>query len=183
MQTPWPLGSESILIVFVISRLIPQSPSEVIAAGKLHGAHQADIFGCLYFFLSDQLRKLADRLRRFKISIHLFDRNASDIAKGIISGDLTKNGIPSNIRFDRIDVSNILDAEYLGIPRVLAEWGPLLSQNNPHATLLGYLMNWFSHEKGGTVASSNPSVIRAHLGKLYRLDRVSMLSSGYSRWP
>ena len=44
--------------------------------------------------------------------------------------------------FDRIDTSNIADDNYVGMEKVLKDWGPLLNKNNPNSTLITTLMNW-----------------------------------------
>ena len=96
----------------------------------------------MYFYLSEQLQLFSDRLKKFQVSFCLFDRDARQLAKDICSGALEHHGLPKNILFDRIDVSNIIDTEYVGIPNVLADWAPFLSTTNQHSTLLGYSMNW-----------------------------------------
>jgi len=46
--------------------------------------------------------------------------------------------------FDRIETSNV--ADYVTVPRILNDWGPLLNRQNRHAALLMYLMNWQGYE-------------------------------------
>jgi hypothetical protein len=54
-----------------------------------------------------------------------------------------------DIKLDFIDTSNIADKNYVGITRVLRDWGPLLNYpSNPDATLLTLFMNWI-HELPG----------------------------------
>ena len=48
------------------------------------------------------------------------------------------------VKFDRIDVSNISDENYLGLKKCLALSAPLLKQENPHAKLITTLMNWIA---------------------------------------
>ena len=117
------------------------SPVDVLKAGKAHGALQADLFGCLYFYLSDQLREFHARLSRFKINFKVFETDALDLSRSIRSGSLSQYGILSTTRFDRIDTSNIVDMNYVGLGAVLENWGALLSES-PHATLIGCFMNW-----------------------------------------
>lgn len=118
------------------------SIEDVIAAGKAHGASREDLYGCLYFYLSEQFHSFADRLKRFHITFHVFDRDARALSRDIRSGALGSHGLPKHTHFDRIDVSNIIDPEYVGIANVLADWSPYLNKTNRHATLLGYSMNW-----------------------------------------
>ena len=125
------------------------SPLAVVEAGKAHGAVRADLYGCLYFYLSDLLREFADRLGRFRISLQMFRSDAGELSKMMRSGALSPYGVPATTRFDRIDVSNIIDIEYMGIPRVLSDWGPQLnSDTNSYASLIGYFMNWAEHQPG-----------------------------------
>ena len=125
------------------------SPLAVVEAGKAHGAVRADLYGCLYFYLSDLLREFADRLGRFRVSFRMFQSDAGELSKTMQSGALSPYGVPATTRFDRIDVSNIIDIEYMGILRVLSDWGPLLSSDtNKHASLVGYSMNWAAHQQG-----------------------------------
>jgi hypothetical protein len=81
--------------------------------GISHGATREDIYGCLYFYLSEQLRMFADRLSRFRMNFRVFSFEARDLSRRIQQGAFEQYGIPSSKRFDRIDVSNILDAEYV----------------------------------------------------------------------
>jgi hypothetical protein len=115
-----PFSFEATVFIF----LSYVSIEDVVKAGKAHGAQHADLYGCLHFYLSDQLRSFADRLSRFRISFRMFDSNARDLSKRLQSGAHINQGVPNGIRFDRIDVSNIIDTEYVGIPNVL--------QSGPH---------------------------------------------------
>ncbi|KAJ2915819.1 hypothetical protein MD484_g4589, partial [Candolleomyces efflorescens] len=121
---------------------------DVIAAGKAHGAHPEDIYGCLYFYLSDQLRMFAHRLRTFSISFKLYSTEACALAEGIKSRESVKIGLTPTMRFDRIAVSNILDSQYVGMEATLFFWGPLLSKSRS-ATIVGYFLNWFVSQEDG----------------------------------
>jgi len=44
---------------------------KVLEMGKSCGAQSEDVYGCLYFFLSDQLRKFSKRIREINISFHI----------------------------------------------------------------------------------------------------------------
>jgi len=68
-------------------------------------------------------------------------------------------GLLKNTTFDQIDVSNIIDAEYLLISNVLAEFSVLLNKANPCATIVGYSMNWVPKQH-------NSGASPAELGKL-----------------
>ncbi|KAF9543453.1 hypothetical protein CPC08DRAFT_823704 [Agrocybe pediades] len=121
---------------------------DVIAAGRRHGAQDSDLYGCLYFYMSEQLRSFADRIKKFRISFKMFNMDARELAHNLSSGMYAKEGKPKGFSFDRVEVSNIIDKEYVGIPRVLSDWTPLLKKNNTHATIIGYSMNWVPKQPG-----------------------------------
>ncbi|KDQ11252.1 hypothetical protein BOTBODRAFT_57568 [Botryobasidium botryosum FD-172 SS1] len=148
----------------------------VVAAGKAYGALRADIYGCLYFYLSDQLRSFAERVGRFQINFQLFCQDASVLSDGIRSGAHAQHGVPATRLYDRIDVSNILDAEYLGIPRVLADWSPLLRKSET-ATVVGYCMNWSMQQAGGSINTAGKGVIGNLAAKLMKQGRIYGVSN------
>ncbi|KAI0314329.1 hypothetical protein OF83DRAFT_1041415, partial [Amylostereum chailletii] len=113
----------------------------VMAEGRARGIHRADIHGCLYAYVYRQLHDFAARLARFRISFKLFNTDALALAAQLRSARLAPYGLAPAHRFARVDVSNIFDIEYVGLERVVAEWGPLLAHTR-HATLVGYLLNW-----------------------------------------
>jgi hypothetical protein len=117
------------------------SMEEVIKSGMPHGATREDIYGCLYFHVSDVLQKFTRRLSKFHISFKIFIRDMITLSDNIRNGELEKMGLPAATRFDRIDVSNAMDKEYVGVSGIIEKWGPLL-RRSPTATLLGYFLNW-----------------------------------------
>ncbi|KZT23891.1 hypothetical protein NEOLEDRAFT_1068587 [Neolentinus lepideus HHB14362 ss-1] len=143
----------------------------VIETGKLHGAQRAEIFGCLYFFLTDQLRTFARRLRQFSISFHLYSEDARDLAGRMKAGGRVHSGVPPSVHFDRIEVSNIMDAEYVGISRVLTDWAPLL-KNNRTATIIAYFMNWRARQKGADLFTAGKHVMDRIMDRLHQDNRV-----------
>ncbi|KDQ54024.1 hypothetical protein JAAARDRAFT_38617 [Jaapia argillacea MUCL 33604] len=143
---------------------------EVMKAGRIHGAHPSDVYGCLYFYLSDQLRKFARRLRQFRVSFLLFNRDARELSRQVGANVLSKLNIPRS--FDRIDVSNILDTEYVGISGVLSSWGPLL-KDTKHATMLGYFMNWITSQPGARPES--PTLVHALTRRLIREGKIRII--------
>ena len=155
------------------TRLVFSIP-DVIAAGRRYGVPPGDLYGSLYFYLRDQLCSFSERLRTFKISFHVFDLDASELARRIKRDDLHGQGIPNTIRFDRIDVSNIIDYEYLGIPKVLSDWGPLIAKTQ-HATLIAYFMNWVTRQRGGNINTVSVHVLDDILGRMTEDKRVSEL--------
>lgn len=127
-------------------------PCEVIATGKAHGANPEDVYGCLYFFLTEQLRQFHRRLRQFNISFKITSFGAPHLAKALLSPDkpLVEFGLPSSIRFDRIMVSNIFDEAYVGLKEALVRWSPFLSAR-PQAILVGYFLDWFTSQRNGRI--------------------------------
>ncbi|EDR06851.1 uncharacterized protein LACBIDRAFT_299776 [Laccaria bicolor S238N-H82] len=123
---------------------------DVVNVGKAHGANAEDIYGCLYFFLSKQLREVIDRLQTTSTSFFVQMLDACDLGCQIRDGSLAADGIPSSIRFDHIKVSNIIDANYVGLNNILTSWSPLLCVNHTTA-IVGYFMNWFTIQCNGRV--------------------------------
>jgi hypothetical protein len=76
------------------------------------------------------------------------------------------------VRFDRIEVSNILDANYVGIEGVLSEWAPLL-KNSHTAIIVGYFMNWTAMQEGSRALSAEPKVMKKLMNRLMEEGRVS----------
>ncbi|KAG0697937.1 hypothetical protein DFH29DRAFT_944009 [Suillus ampliporus] len=126
---------------------------QIIDAGTANGAQPEDIYGCLYFFLSHQLRTFYRRLRELQISFRVVTTDASSLSRMIREDKLSSFGIPASVRFDRIEVSNIFDINYVGIRDVLTHWGPLLKESRT-AALVGYFMNWVMIQPGGRAYSA-----------------------------
>lgn len=136
---------------------------EIIKAGKAHGARPEDIYGCLYFFLSDEFRSFFRRLRQFPIAFSLYNLDTTDLSQAIRDSDsLSEHGIPSTIRFDRIEVSNILDSNYVGLRGVLENWAPLLKEGGT-AAIVGYFMNWEVFQEDGSAEGAGRKVLNALL--------------------
>ncbi|TFK38372.1 hypothetical protein BDQ12DRAFT_705388 [Crucibulum laeve] len=147
--------------------------SEVIAAGGAHGAQPEDTYGCQYFFLSDQLRDFARRLRKFKVSFLVSSFDVRALCLGIRENTFSDYGIPSSVRFDRIHVSNILDHNYVGIRQVLSDWAPFLAETKS-AAIVGYFMNWVALQKNGRASSqTSSSVIGGLVDKLKQQGRLT----------
>ncbi|CAL1709038.1 unnamed protein product [Somion occarium] len=122
----------------------------VVEVGRAHGCHESDIFGCLYFYLSEELRAFAERLRRFKISIYITSQTTKDLAPKIKEGAFESLGLQPTVQFDRIDFHICVLENRLTTPtELILNWGPLLKRENPHATMLGALMVWADNEPNG----------------------------------
>ncbi|KAF8541091.1 hypothetical protein BDD12DRAFT_733234 [Trichophaea hybrida] len=103
-------------------------------------APKNDLYGLLYFYLLPQLEKFATRLRTEDLHFTLLSVDARKIAHAIQSCS-SKHGVTS---FDRIDVSNLSDRGYIGIPDILRLISPLLKTQrvNPHAVLITLFLNY-----------------------------------------
>lgn len=130
---------------------------EIIAAGKACGAQPEDVYGCFYFYLTKQLRILANRIRKLKITFQLSNLEACALSKGIQGGHLESVGLPPTVRFDRIDLSNLFDSSYIGLHAALTSWAPLLSESN-NAVVVGYFMSWFINERNGRASNTDAVV-------------------------
>ena len=85
--------------------------------------------------------KFATRIRKFDINITMTNCDACHLPESILKGMLP----PFNaFCFDRIETSNL--ADYITVPRILNDWGPLINRQNRSSTLLIYLMNWQGNE-------------------------------------
>jgi hypothetical protein len=144
----------------------------VLEAGQRHGAPRGDIYGCLYFYLQEQLRAFAERLSRFKVSFDIFCKDARELSKDISSGKLSSI-TPSSVVFDRIEVSNICDTEYVGIPDVLANWAPFLRRSDD-AAIVGCLTNWAPKQPGAVAHNCDDKVISCITDKMIKDGRVCM---------
>ncbi|KAH8101977.1 hypothetical protein BXZ70DRAFT_987516 [Cristinia sonorae] len=145
--------------------------ADVFAAGRHYGVPQADVYGCLYFYLRDQLSSFAERLKTFNISFHLFNLGPSELATRISTGYLYKCGISRSILFDRIDLSNIVECECVGISKALTDWEPYLAACKD-ATLLAHFRSWFSKQKGGHLSSVGEDTCSEILSNMLRDNRV-----------
>uniref|UniRef100_A0A0W0FAF2 DUF4470 domain-containing protein n=1 Tax=Moniliophthora roreri TaxID=221103 RepID=A0A0W0FAF2_MONRR len=112
---------------------------DVLKAGREHGTTEEDIIGCLHYHVKDQLTTFSRRLRKFSISFSMYDQNAIELS----------DTLPLHLRqFDRIEVSNIVDREYVGVFPMLTKWGPLLNRDQPDSTLVASFINWAAQAPG-----------------------------------
>jgi len=97
-----------------------------------------------------------------------------DLSRIILDDKLALWDIPASIRFDRIEVSNILDNNFLGINQVLTDWAPFLA-NGRYSTILGYFMNWAAISQSNGMASGASDYVRRQLvERLVKTNRVSI---------
>ncbi|GAA6002605.1 hypothetical protein JCM10207_007587 [Rhodosporidiobolus poonsookiae] len=76
---------------------------DVLALGTSKGARREDLYGCLYFYLTNQFREFGTRLRKFEIDVHFTMRLPHTLGEKIPLGETT---LPPNTRFDRIDAAD-----------------------------------------------------------------------------
>jgi hypothetical protein len=138
----------------------------VISVGEAHAAQREDLYGCLYFYLLDQLRTFSECVKRFRITFYVLDSYHLAIAKDIRDGALEQLGFPKTIHFDRIDLSSSTAGA-----EVIASLAPLLSNTSSHATLLSNCLDWAS---GSGLPMSSLAEVMA---QLYREQVVRWLQS------
>ncbi|KAG5643369.1 hypothetical protein DXG03_001017 [Asterophora parasitica] len=110
----------------------------VFAHARSSGLNRADVYGCLFFYVKDQLVQFATKLRDLNISIHLTPLDARNIPDIIKRGELRPFSFGC---FDRIETSNIADY-IIPFTSILQDWGAHLNRQNKFAVLLLYFMNW-----------------------------------------
>lgn len=111
--------------------------SLVFAHGEERGLNRADSYGCLFFYLKNELFILAKRLRDCQINITMTMLDARELPS-VISSSSFKSFSPKC--FDRIETSNL--ADYVSAPRIIRDWAPLLNRRNKSAAILINFMNW-----------------------------------------
>ncbi|KAF8624019.1 hypothetical protein AX17_007225 [Amanita inopinata Kibby_2008] len=127
--------------------------SRVLESGAKHKVEPADIMGCLFFHLKDELKEFAERVKLFSINIHLTQYNAKLLSRGI-----TINALPffKGHRFDRIDLSNVMDD--VGIHEGTNGWGSLLNERNEHACIIMRSEKWFATQPKA-IARAHPRIL------------------------
>ncbi|KIJ61530.1 hypothetical protein HYDPIDRAFT_31140 [Hydnomerulius pinastri MD-312] len=146
-------------------------PDNVIKSGQAHGANPEDIYGCLYFYLSDQLRTFARHIRDLNISFHVFSTDPRVLAKEISTGTYSMYGLSPSMRFNRIDVSNTLDAGHIGNQDVLRLWAPLLAEGND-AAIVGSFKNWADVQEKGHAEGAGDEVVAKINDRLTKTGRA-----------
>ena len=101
----------------------------------------------------------------------MFPFEACKLSEAIRENLFAEYGIPASTRFDRIAVSNILDANYVGMRGVLTHWAPLLAESST-AVIVGYFMNWVALQEDGRVAGADESVATKIIKCL--MDRIKV---------
>jgi hypothetical protein len=141
----------------------------VLATGAKYGIDPADIFGCLFVHVKREFMEFARRMRDSQIDIHLTQFDPQVLSKGIAIGAIP--GFDGSC-FDRVETSNLMDD--VGIRECLTNWGPLLSRETEHASLLMHSRTWH-HTLPNATAHSNPRAVEM---LLERCKAVCMFVSG-----
>lgn len=95
--------------------------------------------------------------------------------QGIKEDIFSDHGVPASVRFDRIEVSNILDVNYIGIEGVLDGWASLLKTSKT-AAIVGYFMNWVAIQPDGRAESAGPKVMKQLMDRLKKEGKVHGIS-------
>ena len=137
-----------------LSDLCAISLGEVIARGAAYGAQPEDIYGCLYFYLTDQLREFRRRIRdKFTIAFHV-----TSLPAGKLATALTHHR-PS-MRFDRIDVGRTLDHDKAGLKHAVQTWAPFLASQKD-AAITGYCKAWVNVQPDGKAKGAGDESFRS----------------------
>ncbi|KAG6839948.1 hypothetical protein C0991_010143 [Blastosporella zonata] len=82
--------------------------SDVLASGEKYGVASADIMGCLFFHVKQELMDFARRMKEFHVDLHLTQFSPQLLSKGISIGVL-----PAFTEgcFDRIETADLADRE------------------------------------------------------------------------
>lgn len=80
---------------------------DVLSAGARHGVPRNDLYGALFFYLSEQLGRFVARVAKASVSVHVTAMDARELAATLAPAMAG--------RLHRVDVSNILDSNYLGL--------------------------------------------------------------------
>ncbi|GJE88932.1 zf-MYND and DUF4470 domain-containing protein [Phanerochaete sordida] len=144
----------------------------VVASGVAHGCTPEDLYGGLYFHVVGALEALGERLRTLRVAFTVANQDAGALASALAPG-------AAALRFDRIDVSNLGDADYLGVPRVLDAWAPFLKRERG-AALLGHFVNWVAREPR---AEPGPEETRRIMQELVSSGKIAVPDQAQGRSP
>lgn len=109
--------------------------NKVLEFGKSINLPKNDLMGNLYFYVRDRLCKVANLFQTNQLTFDIYCQDACELAKICLK---------QVMKFDRIDVSNICDDNYLGLDQILTDWSPLLNDKNKYSALITCFINWRS---------------------------------------
>ena len=109
---------------------------DILASEARHGGPKEDIYGLMHLHIRHLLETFCQKTALLKVHMHLYCLNATELPS-VLEPRLKESA------FDRIEVSNIADENYIGLDKSLSKFGPLLKSptSNPHATLITLFMN------------------------------------------
>ena len=108
-------------------------PLEIVRGlSAKYGTPDRDLYGLLYFYVREKLTAFCNKIANSKMLFHFYCTDASTL------GSL----IDKDLKFDRVEVANIVDRTYLGLKKTLMTCGSLLKSpsTNPHAVLVALFM-------------------------------------------
>ncbi|KAM6496746.1 hypothetical protein JOM56_007219 [Amanita muscaria] len=152
--------------------------ARVLESGANHKVEPADIMGCLFFHIKDELKEFATRVALLNVNIHLTQFDPKVLCRG-----LAISAIPAfeRGRFDRIDLSDLIDT--VGLKELLDGWAPLMNKQNHCSCITMRSEKWYSTRPKAT-ARTNPRIFdllrrkcqSLSLKRLVRYIRSPMLS-------
>ena len=106
---------------------------DVLGSSAKYGTPDEDLYGLLYFYVREKLVAFCNRNANTKMQFHIYCADAAKLP----------SLIDKNLKFDRIEVANIVDQAYLGLEKTLETCSSLLKPPsiNPHAVLVALFMN------------------------------------------
>lgn len=118
-------------------------------------AAKNDVCGAFFFYLRNMLLAFCKRVRSCKMAFQLLAVDA-----------VTLPDYLKDVKFDRIEVSNICDRGYVGPAVTLATFSSMLKakSENPKATLLMLFLNAVREEESESRDSLDPTAM-AHRGR------------------
>lgn len=100
----------------------------VMGSGAKYGVPQEDLYGHLHFYIRDKLEAFCNKIGATAIHFHLY----------CVDAVVLPSFIDLQLKFDRIDVSDLAGQAHLGLSPTLQTFAPMLKprKENPHATLI-----------------------------------------------
>lgn len=109
---------------------------DILTSEARRGGPKEDIYGLMHLHVRHLLETFCRKTALLKVHMHLYCLDATKLPL-VLEPRLKQSG------FDRIEVANIADEDYIGLDASLSTFGPLLKSpmSNPHATLITLIMN------------------------------------------
>ena len=109
---------------------------DILESEASRGGPKKDIYGLMHLHVRHLLETFCRKTALLKVHMHLYCVDATELPS-VLEARLKQSA------FDRIEVANIADENYIGLDASLSIFGPLLKSptSNPHATLITLFMN------------------------------------------